>query len=108
MARKRTFTKKQKKTIGRGFGAVFGMVAGAEATKGTRYEGLGVIAGGYAGYKIGGAMAGNPRPKKDGSGMGRRLNRGRNDCKVTRTTGLGRLIPKMPKARKKTFFGLKF
>jgi len=30
------------------------------------------------------------RPKKDGSGKGRRLNRGRGGCKKTRKTGRGR------------------
>jgi hypothetical protein len=61
--RKKYMTKKQKKTIGRGIGTAIGVVAGAEAMKGTRYRGLGAVLGGYAGYKIGGELAGNPKPK---------------------------------------------
>jgi len=48
--KKKKLTKEQK--IRRGIGFVAGLVAGAEATKGTRYEGAGALVGGYAGYKI--------------------------------------------------------
>jgi hypothetical protein len=32
-------------------------------------------------------------PKRDGSGQGRRLNRGRGGCKATKKTGQGRKRP---------------
>lgn len=35
-------------------------------------------------------MAAKGKPKRDGSGRGRRANKGRGGCKVTRKTGRGR------------------
>lgn len=41
-----------------------------------------------SGYNKGGSMKG--RPKRDGSGKGRRANRGRGGCKTTKSKGKGR------------------
>lgn len=35
-------------------------------------------------------MAKKGTPKKDGSGQGKRLNKGRGNCKVTKKVGQGR------------------
>jgi len=48
----------KKDKIKKGIFTVAGLVAGAEATKGTGYEGAGALVGGYAGYKFAESLGG--------------------------------------------------